>query len=52
VVEKIEDYVGSFTIASSLRNEDNFVWAFAGVYGPNDDGVRRYMWDELLGLMS
>lgn len=30
---------------------DNFVWAFAGVYGPNI-GVRRYIRDELVGLMS
>jgi hypothetical protein len=23
-----------------------------GVYGLNDDGVRKYHWDELVGLMS
>jgi hypothetical protein len=22
------------------------------VYGPNDDGERRFMWDELVGLIS
>jgi hypothetical protein len=50
-MEKIEDCVGSFIVACSFRNvEENFVWAFAGVYAPND-GVRRY-WDELVGLMS
>jgi hypothetical protein len=53
VVEKIEDCVGSFTVACSFRIvEDNFVRAFAGVYDPNDDGVRRYLRDELVGLMS
>jgi hypothetical protein len=36
-----------------LRNvDDNFVWAFRGVYGPNDDVERRVLWDELAGLMS
>jgi len=29
-----------------------FVWAFGGVYGPNDDGERRLLWDEMAGLMS
>jgi hypothetical protein len=42
VVEKVEEYVGRYTLALSLRNvEDNFSWAFGGVYGPNDDGERR-----------
>ena len=43
--------MGSFIVVCSFRNvEENFVWAFAGVYAPND-GVRRY-WDELVGLIS
>jgi exonuclease III len=50
VVEKVEDYVGRYTLALSFRNaEDNFSWAFGGVYGPNDDGERRVLWDELVG---
>jgi hypothetical protein len=49
VVEKIENCVESYTIACSFRN---VVWAFRGVYGPNDDGEKRYLWDELVGLMS
>ena len=31
--------------------EDHFVWAFGGVYGPNDDVERRILWEELDGLM-
>jgi hypothetical protein len=50
---KIEDYVGTYILACTLRNVvDNLFWAFGVVYGPNDDGERRYMWDELVGLMS
>jgi hypothetical protein len=34
--------LGHFVVACSFRNvEDAFVWAFAGVYGPNLDNVRR-----------
>jgi hypothetical protein len=52
-VGKIEDCVGSFLVVCSFRNVvDNFVWAFARVYGPNDDGVRRYLSNELVSLMS
>jgi hypothetical protein len=38
VVEKVEECIGRYTVACSLRNTgDNVVWAFGGVYGPNDD---------------
>jgi hypothetical protein len=30
----------------------NFEWAFAGVYGPNNDIDRKIIWDELVGIMS
>lgn len=30
--------------------EDGFVWAFAGIYGPNLDGSRRILWDEVASL--
>ena len=26
---------------------DGFVWACTGVYGPNDDGQRAALWEEL-----
>jgi exonuclease III len=36
VVEMVEKCVGEFTLAVSFKNVvDNFVWAFAWVYGPN-----------------
>jgi hypothetical protein len=53
VVEKVEECIGRYTVACSLRNTgDNVVWAFRGVYGPNDDRERRDLWAELAGLMS
>ena len=32
--------------------EDGFIWACSGVYGPNDNNMRRYMWDELVGIQQ
>jgi hypothetical protein len=53
VVEKVEECVGRYTVACSLRNTgDNVVWAFGGVYGPNDDRDRNDLWIELARLMS
>jgi len=43
VVEKIEDCVGSYSVACFFRSvSDNVDWVFAGMYGPNDDVERRY----------
>jgi hypothetical protein len=53
VVSKIEDCLGNYVVACSFRNvEDGFLWAFAGVYGPNNNGLRRFLWEELAGLLS
>jgi hypothetical protein len=53
VVEKIEECVGDFSIVCSFRSvNDNFEWAFAGVYGPNVNNDRRKLWDELARLIS
>jgi hypothetical protein len=53
VVEKMEACVGNFSVACFFRNViDNYEWAFAGVYGPNDDVERKGLWDELVGPMS
>jgi hypothetical protein len=53
VVEKIEDCFGVYSLAVKFRLiEDNSIWAFAGVYGPNYARDRRILWDELAGLMS
>jgi exonuclease III len=53
VVEKVDVCLGNFTLAVSFRNVvDRFVWAFAGVYGPNSDMDRSLLWDELAGILS
>jgi hypothetical protein len=53
VVEKVEECVAEFDVASSFRNvEDGFSWAFVGVYGPNFDYDRRYLCEEMTGLIS
>ena len=30
--------------------EDGFIWACTEVYGPNDNNIRGYLWDELVGI--
>jgi hypothetical protein len=53
IVEKIDVFVGEFVLACSFRSgEDDFSWAFAGVYGPNMDAIRSSLWDELAGVSS
>ena len=53
VVEKMEEFVGEYTVACSFKMvEDNFLWAFAGIYGPNDDTTRQCLWEELAGVLS
>jgi hypothetical protein len=53
VVSKIDECMGRYVVACSFRNvEDGLVWAFAGVYGPNSNNFRRFMWEELTGLLS
>jgi hypothetical protein len=53
VVSRIDSCLGRFVVACHLRNvEDGLVWAFAGVYGLNRDHFRRWLWEELAGLMS
>jgi hypothetical protein len=53
VVSKIDECMGSYVVACSVRNvEDGLVWAFAGVYGPSSHNFRRFIWEELAGLLS
>ncbi|KAG2682772.1 hypothetical protein I3760_11G205400 [Carya illinoinensis] len=53
VVEKMKDFFGVYSVACSFRSMvDDFMWAFAGAYGPNIDHERRLLWDELAGLHS
>ncbi|KAG6659987.1 hypothetical protein CIPAW_03G074300 [Carya illinoinensis] len=51
VVEKLEEFIGRYTVACSFKSvSDNFLWAFAGVYGPNLNNNRVLLWEELAGL--
>ncbi|KAG2671361.1 hypothetical protein I3760_14G131900 [Carya illinoinensis] len=44
VVEKIEEFVGVYLVACSFTSvADDFMWVFAGVYGPNLDHERRLL---------
>jgi exonuclease III len=53
IVEKIDVFVGEYVLACSFRSvEEDFSWAYAGVYGPNLDAFRSSLWDELAGLIS
>lgn len=52
VVKKINERVGEFTIMCSFRKvKDHFTWAFTSVYGPNSNGARRLLWDELANFL-
>ena len=48
VFEKMDVMVGQFSVSVLLRGVmDDFVWACIGVYGPNDNGQRSTLWEEL-----
>ncbi|XP_042942615.1 uncharacterized protein LOC122276776 [Carya illinoinensis] len=52
-MEKMEEFVGEFSVAVSFKMaEDNFMWAFAGIYGPNADNIRKLLWEEIAGISS
>ena len=49
VFEKMDVIVGQFSVGVLLRGVvDDFVWACTGVYGPNEDSQRSFLWEELL----
>lgn len=49
----MEEYIKEYIVACSFRIvEDNFIWAFANIYGRNLDSERRLLWDELAGVHS
>ncbi|KAG2718513.1 hypothetical protein I3760_03G224000 [Carya illinoinensis] len=53
VVEMVEDCIGLFSIAVTFKNiEDGWMWALAGVYRPDVDRERSYLWEEFAGLYS
>nr|XP_023928567.1 uncharacterized protein LOC112039889 [Quercus suber] len=53
VVDKVEEAVGRFSVSCKFENVvDQFIWAFARVYGPNSVSERRFLWEELFGLSN
>lgn len=52
VMKKIEKFIGEYTVACSFKSvEDNFMWAFASIYGPNVDN-NKHLWVEIVGVHS
>jgi exonuclease III len=53
-VTEVQDWVkGQYSISCRFRNvQDQFEWAFSGVYGPNADAERFTLWEELAGVRS
>ena len=48
VFEKLDVIAGQFSVSVLLRGVvDEFYWACIGVYGPNDNGQRSTLWEEL-----
>lgn len=48
---KLEEFIRDYTMACSFRNvEDNFLCAFASVYGPNSNSDKSLLWEELVGI--
>jgi hypothetical protein len=46
-VECIKVVVGTFSISCKFKYVmDQFDWSFSGVYGPNVDSKRHYLWGE------
>ena len=53
VLEKLEVLVGSFSVLVQWKGvEDGFIWACSWVCGPNDNNMRGYLWDELVGIQQ
>ena len=53
VFEKVDCVIGQFSVNVLLKGVvDDFVWVCSGVYGPNDDGQRGALWEELTKMRS
>ena len=53
VFAKMDVIVGKFFVSVLLRRVmDDFIWAYTGVYGPNDDTQRSFLWEELLRVRA
>ena len=43
-MEKMDEAVGRFSVSCKFKNvEDQFEWAFTGIYGPNSAHDRRLL---------
>jgi hypothetical protein len=52
-VECIDQAIGSFSLSCKFKSVlDQFVWAFSGVYGPNDNSEKLLLWEELSGALE
>ena len=50
-LELVESEIGEFSATCIFKNvEDNFMWAFTGVYGPMKKRKRKLFWEELGAL--
>lgn len=46
-VKCIEEEVGTFYLSCKFKSVwDQFVWALSGVYGPNADSDRHFLWED------
>ena len=53
LVKKVEAVVGNYSLSCKFRSVfDQFEWIFTGVYGPNSDSERAFLWEELADLIS
>ena len=47
-ISLVDSMVGSFSISCLFRMVENgFQWAFSGVYGPVENRLREFFWEEL-----
>jgi exonuclease III len=52
IVDCLYVVVGTFSLSCKFLSVlDQFVWAFSGVYGPNADPDRNFLWEELSGII-
>ncbi|OVA12966.1 hypothetical protein BVC80_1157g1 [Macleaya cordata] len=52
-IEVVDICYGNHSISwQCITKCDGFKWVISGVYGPNDDGERTNLWDELNNLCN
>ena len=50
-ISLVDSVVGSFSVSCLFRMpEDEFQWAFTGVYGPVENSNREAFWEELSSI--